>query len=417
MYIFAKSYILAVVCLALLLFTSGYSQGEQGNLSEPKKSIAEETQRQAAHVRGMAISFSRDPQLANQVVSFLGDWPNLSKHKGLEAYSREAEVTDTQGPLLAALDHCRANLTTQSLNTLYNYSFQRMKEKALPVQERYVALKVTCRTTSELQSRNMKSLQGADASDDDQTNVPVAPKDLEAFLRELTVDNTEDIQLRRVAVKNLGAFRCVSSSEILASIAEDGKPDNPVTLRKTALLALPTLDPERALDISSNMLATTEDKDMFSAAALVLGRSKTTRGLETLVNNASKCPPDSLAIRAAVRYHREWVAQELKNPLSDKLLLALQALPHCQSSRDDLFKPDLINLLQTCDLEKHQKIAREILQRLVTAKLMAPDCRQILEILSKQSFDASSLCPDEYAYFERLARSVEVQESTREVRK
>ena len=417
MYIYAKSYILAVVCSMLLFPTHAFSQDEQENLRAPGKSIAEETRRQSAHARTMAIAFSRDPQLADKVIQSLGNWSSLSKYKGLEVYCQEAEATDTLGPLLTALDHCRTELTTQSLKSLYNESFQRAKRKTIPVEERYVALKVAIRATGELQMRNIRTLRGVEVSDEDQTNVPVAPEALEAFLRELADDKTEDIQLRRVAVKNLGALRCISSIETLASIAEDGKPDNPIALRKTALLALPWLDPDRAMDISSEAIATTEDRDMFAAAALVLGRSKTIRGLAILVENATKCPPDSLAIRTAVRYHRDWVAQELKNPLSGDLLLALQALPYCQSSRDDLFKPNLMNLLRTCDLEKHPEIAREILQRLVAAKLMAPDCQQILAILSSQSFDASSICPNEYAYFERIARSVEVQESTREIRK
>lgn len=387
------------LCFLIVLNFSAFSQKEQKNTIVPIKSIAKETRNQTEYTRSLAIAFLSNPKLADQAVSSLGNWASLSKIKDLQTYCQEEANTDTQWPLLAALDHSRDKLAASSLQILYNHSLKRAKDKKIPSQERYVALKVACRSTGELQTRNT-IIQNT-----------VASNELEAFLGELAADKTEDVEIRRIAVKNLSAFKCVSSAEILASIAEDNKSENPVALRKTALLSLPTLDPNRAMDISENILTTTDDKDMFSAAALVLGRSETTRGLEDLVKNASKCPPDSLAIRTAVRYDQDWITQKLQDPSSDELLLALQALTHCQSSRDDLFKPDLINLLRTCDLEMHPEIASELLKRLVTAKLEASDCQEILTILESKSFDASALYPDEYAYFERLARSAEIQES------
>jgi hypothetical protein len=239
---------------------------------------------------------------------------------------------------------------------------------------------------------------------------PVAPFALELFLRELTLDNSRDIQLRRAAAKNLGALRCFSSAGTLAVVAENDAPDNPVALRRTALLALPTIDPEKAFEIASETLAATGNSTMFSAAALVLGRSAAICGLETLLRNSIRCPSGSLAIFTAVRYYRGWVALNLKDPSSPDLLLALQALPYCQAGSDDLFKFDLIHLLQSCNLGSQPEIARAVLRSLLTAKLTASDCRQILEILSHKSFAAASLCPDELAYFNRGARSVEVQE-------
>jgi len=355
----------------------------------------------------LAATLAADPQLANQVVSALGDWEHLSRLVELQEYSLAKTDTDQEAPILAALDTCREYLPRETLASLYGHCLLRAREKRLSVQERYVALKVACRAIAGLQKPKIDSPDDAKAAEGDRLPVQVAPGDLEAFLLELATDRVEDTQLRRLAVRNLGTLRCLSSAQALASIARKDSYDSPVALRKSALLTLQSLDQGTAMAISADMLATTLDEEIFSAAALVVGRSATVPGLELLIKHAPRCPPDSLAIRTAVRYYRDWVEQQLKDPGSRRLLVALRALQYIQYSADDMFRSDLIALLYRCDLEHDPEVTRELLQRLVGARLSASDCAEVLAVLSSRAFDVNTCCPEEGEYLERISLSVQ----------
>ena len=379
----------------------------------PDSGVSEADLRQAEFARAIAVVLTRDSGLADEVCRSLPAWDLLSAHEELRGRIEAARNTDSQAALLAALDHCRPRLAPESLARLYDHCLAQARNEGLPAGDRQVALKVACHATGELQRRTGEPTPGQEALDEDRGGEAVAPEELATILRDAATKPTEDPDLRRLAVRNLAALKCTASAGILATIVEN---DDSTDLRAAAILSLFKLDPSRAVETSTALLATTRDDHLFSAAALVLGRARTTQALQVLVDHAAACPPDSLAIRTAVRYHLDWITGELNDPSSEEVLLALRALPFCQSLREDSFKPALFDLLRRGDLESDPQVVRSVLGGLIRAKLAPQDAREILASLKERSFDATTRCPEEHKYLDRLTRSVRVLESAREVR-
>ena len=388
---------------------------EKGRTPEEAASFApsESELRQAVLARAIAGVLTREPELADEVCRSLPAWDLLSAHEELREGIESARDTGDQAPLLAALDHCRSRLAPESLARLYDHGLARARSQDRPAVERQVALKAACHVTDELHRRTVESSSDRGELDEDRGGDAVAPAGLALFLRAAAADSTEDPDLRRLAVRNLGALRCSGAAGIFATIIES---DEPADLQAAAIQSMLKVDPSRAVEASTALLGATRDDHLFCAAALVLGRAQTTPALQALVDHATACPPDSHAIRAAVRYHFDWIADELGDPSSEELLLALSALPFCQSLREDSFKPALFDLLRRGELDGNPQVARLVLGGLIRARLAPQDSREILAILKERSFDAETWCPEEHKYLDRMARSVRVLESRREVR-
>jgi hypothetical protein len=384
--------------------------------AEPASEENAQQRLQSKLAEAMTISFSGNLQLANRVISTLPDWEFFPTDDELRLFAQTAKAEDAQAPLLVALDRCRPLLPPESVKLLYDHAIRRAATEQLPPPERFVALKVACHATGELLHREVAATPGMEELDDAPERIPPAPSDLEALLLSLSTDQSADLHLRRLSIRYLGALRCSSSVEPLASIAANTSPENSVPLQAAALLALTSIAPERAQSISASLLSTTEDEDLFSAAALALGILRTTEALQILVENAPRCPAGSLAIRTAVRYHGNWITDELSKPLSDGLVLALRALPFCQHHKEDRFKPRLMSLLGQTALQGDPEVIRLVLRNIVVAKLLPSECLEILTTLKNSPFDLKSECPEEHEYIDCLSRSIQVQETTREVR-
>lgn len=176
------------------------------------------------------------------------------------------------------------------------------------------------------------------------------------FLLEMVRNKETDPIIQRVAVAALGDLRVMEAAPWLEQLLTTMPADVQPNVLRSACIALPKLTGTKAVAPLSQVLSTTENKDVFGTAAYALGNIGAPESLPTLVANRLRLG-DNLSVDNAI------------NNMSNNVLAIL-------SRPSDPMITDAIAATRSLWREEHQKEYVPLLQQLVQNRTAPVAVRQ-----------------------------------------
>ena len=388
------------VCILLNLFQPLYADQNDDDAARMEK---------AAYLQQMIECFILSPEDAKLAIENLENWDVLSELPCIESYTSQENPEEPETVMLAALGRVcsRIPLDISSLKKLIEYSSRRStRSNLLSDEERYIALQTANRAAGEIKQ---------------QSAITGLSEDLKEKLAEhgqllITLAEGRDVresdELRRLAIKGIRSLKFMDAASVLKVLAENSGSKESVPIQKDALIALAYMHVPGTVGVATTLLTTTQNQELFGAAAYTLGQLKSdpVQNLRVLTENIGRNPQMNFHISAAISQYSEFVTNTIDNGEGETLLIVLQALPHIQWTERDLFKGKLEALLKRLKPGSDKQIMKEVLRRLISSKMEIQDCSEIINILNSRVPNANVIFAVEHSYFSQCAKSKEVVE-------
>jgi HEAT repeat protein len=144
------------------------------------------------------------------------------------------------------------------------------------------------------------------------------------FLLDLAQNKATDPIIQRVAVAALGDLRVMEAAPWLEQLVRSPGADVQPNVLRSAAIALPKLTGTKAVAPLSQLLSTTDNKDVFGTAAYALGTVGAPESLPTLVANRLRLG-DNLSVDNAINGMSSNVIAVLSRPSDPQITDAIAA--------------------------------------------------------------------------------------------
>jgi HEAT repeat protein len=182
------------------------------------------------------------------------------------------------------------------------------------------------------------------------------------FLLDLAQNKATDPIIQRVAVAALGDLRVMEAAPWLEQLVRSPGADVQPNVLRSAAIALPKLTGTKAVAPLSQLLSTTDNKDVFGTAAYALGTVGAPEALPTLVANRLRLG-DNLSVDNAINGMSSNVIAVLSRPSDPQITDAIAATRSLwREEQQKEYLPLLQNLVQ--DQSNAVAVRQAALQRL-----------------------------------------------------
>ncbi|MDP8206016.1 MAG: T9SS type A sorting domain-containing protein [Candidatus Electryonea clarkiae] len=201
------------------------------------------------------------------------------------------------------------------------------------------------------------------------------------YLTTVALDNNEDPQVRRAAIKGIAELKYYQGSKTLLDILHNKENASIVPVIRSACIALADLGYQDAVAPISNILSSTDNEYVYASAAVALSNLGGEKSLVALLDNVGRI--DGGYCDCAIGEMDKYIIDELNSSLPEMLPYVIEATKYLYKEEQIIvYKPLLINILYKIEDQNIRKLILERLVQLVTKE----EASEIIKIIPQQKY-------------------------------